>query len=137
MQLVLVSSGLRVFSLGRTDGNAVLLVMPCSCSVLTGRSLSRDELMAEVGGCMEETAPAAAIPASVAGGTLCMKSRISQIRNHTPGRVVLRLYYPLVVDWFCEVFGEVLGSGALPLDRIMTYEALARSARSDNTLKIN
>ena len=69
MQLVLVSSGLRVISLGRTDGNAVLLVMPCSYSVLTGRSLSRDELMAEVGGCMEETAPAVAIPASVAGGT--------------------------------------------------------------------
>jgi len=83
MQLVLVSSGLRVISLGRTslgrtDGNAVLLVMPCSYSVLTGRSLSRDELMAEVGGCMEETAPAVAIPASVAGGTFCVKSRISQ-----------------------------------------------------------
>ena len=78
MQLGLVSSGLRVISLGRTDGNAVLLVMPCSYSVLTGRSLSRDELMAEVGGCMEETAPAVAIPASVAGGTFCVKSRISQ-----------------------------------------------------------
>jgi len=78
MQLVLVSSGLRVISLGRTDGNAVLLAMPCSYSVLTGRSLSRDELMAEVGDCMEETAPAVAIPASVAGGTFCVKSRISQ-----------------------------------------------------------
>ena len=52
--------------------------MLLACSVLTGRSLSRDELMAEVGGCMEETAPAVAIPASVAGGTFCVKSRISQ-----------------------------------------------------------
>ena len=52
--------------------------MLLACSVLTGRSLCRDALMAEVGGCMEETAPAVAIPASVAGGTFCVKSRISQ-----------------------------------------------------------
>ena len=97
MQLVLVSSGLRVISLGRTDGNAVLLVMPCSYSVLTGRSLSRDELMAEVGGCMEETAPAVAIPAPVAGGTFC-EVKNKPIRNHT-----------LLKVWLCEVSPSRVG----------------------------
>ena len=120
MQLVLVSSGLRVISLGRTDGNAVLLVMPCSYSVLTGRSLSRDELMAEVGGCMEETAPAVAIPASVAGGTFC-EVKNKPTRNHT-----------LLKVWLCEVspsrVGDLhfLGLGALPMTRLVR-------ARQDNT----
>ena len=74
MQLVIVSNGLRVISRGTTDGNALGLFGADE----TVRSLCRDELMAEVGGCMEETAPAVAIPASVAGGTFCVKSRISQ-----------------------------------------------------------
>ena len=56
--------------------------MLLACSVLTGRSLCRDALMAEVGGCMEETAPAVAIPASVAGGTFC-EVKNKPIRNHT------------------------------------------------------
>ena len=52
MQLVIVSSGLRVISLGTTDG------------------MLRDELMAEVGGGMEEDAARGGDPtASVAGGT--------------------------------------------------------------------
>ena len=52
MQLGLVSSGLRVISLGRTDGNALGLFGADE----TVRSLCRDELMAEVGGGMEEDA---------------------------------------------------------------------------------
>ena len=93
--------------------------MLLACSVLTGRSLCRDALMAEVGGCMEETAPAVAIPASVAGGTFC-EVKNKPIRNHT-----------LLKVWLCEVslhrLGDcILGLGALPITR------LAR-ARQDNT----
>ena len=50
MQLVIVSNGLRVISRGTTDGNALGLFGADE----TVRSLCRDELMAEVGGGMEE-----------------------------------------------------------------------------------
>ena len=52
MQLVIVSNGLRVISRGTTDGNALGLFGADE----TVRSLCRDELMAEVGGGMEEDA---------------------------------------------------------------------------------
>ena len=52
MQLVIVSNGLRVISRGTTDGNAIGLFGADE----TVRSLCRDELMAEVGGGMEEDA---------------------------------------------------------------------------------
>ena len=50
MQLAIVSNGLRVISRGTTDGNAL------ACSVLTRRfaACAVSELMAEVGGGMEE-----------------------------------------------------------------------------------
>ena len=50
MQLAIVSNGLRVISRGTTDGNAIGLFGADE----TVRSLCRDELMAEVGGGMEE-----------------------------------------------------------------------------------
>ena len=52
MQLAIVSNGLRVISRGTTDGNAIGLFGADE----TVRSLCRDELMAEVGGGMEEDA---------------------------------------------------------------------------------
>ena len=52
MQLVIVSKGLRVISRGTTDGNALGLFGADE----TVRSLCRDELMAKVGGGMEEDA---------------------------------------------------------------------------------
>ena len=54
MQLVIVSNGLRVFSRGTTDGNALRNTLGLFGADETVRSLCRDELMAEVGGGMEE-----------------------------------------------------------------------------------
>ena len=56
MQLVIVSNGLRVFSRGTTDGNALRNTLGLFGADETVRSLCRDELMAEVGGGMEEDA---------------------------------------------------------------------------------
>ena len=56
MQLVIVSNGLRVFSRGTTDGNALRNTLGLFGADETVRSLCRDELMTEVGGGMEEDA---------------------------------------------------------------------------------
>ena len=54
MQLVIVSNGLRVFSRGTTDGNALRNTLGLFGADETVCSLCRDELMTEVGGGMEE-----------------------------------------------------------------------------------
>ena len=70
MQLVIVSNGLRVFSRGTTDGNALRNTLGLFGADETVRSLCRDELMAEHWEEAWRRTPAGvAIPASVAGGT--------------------------------------------------------------------
>ena len=91
MQLAIVSNGLRVISRGATDGNAIGLFGADE----TVRSLCRDELMAEVGGGMEEDAGSGGDP-SIGRRRHGPKSR----RRHGPGPKSLdicRMFYYRIV----------------------------------------
>ena len=84
MQLAIVSNGLRVISRGTTDGNALGLFGADK----TVRSLCRDELMAEVGGGMEEDAGRGGDP-SIGRRRHGPKSR----RRHGPKSWTCRTFY--------------------------------------------
>ncbi len=87
MQLVIVSNGLRVFSRGTTDGNALRNTLGLFGADETVRSLCRDELMAEVGGGMEEDAGRGGDP-SIGRRRHGPKSR----RRHGPKSLDMRMF---------------------------------------------